>query len=461
MKTRDIAVLFAFSTALSVSALAAVSAEEAKQLGGPILTQFGAEKAGNKEGTIPAYTGDRIPIPASYDPKESRRLPNPFANEKPLYSITAQNMDQYANKLSEGQKKMLKEYPGFRMDIFPTHRTMTYPQYALDNTLKNATNCKAANNGLRMEGCLGGVPFPIPKTGNEVMWNHEVAFTYRAVRMGTKSWLIEPNGTPVMLAEWDNWQEVPFIDESIKTPPDPSRTLYYLIRANTINPVRKVGEIILIHDALDNINPGRRIWQYIPGQRRVKLAPDLAYDTPSVGGGGGSTMDENFVFMGALDRYDFKLVGKKESYLMYNSYDQNDYKKCPENVLFKAHFPNPDCLRWELHRTWVVEATLKPGFRHIYPRRVMYFDEDTPGAGQSDNFDASGSLYRYSVNNVFIGYNSSEGAAWHTSCYAFDLRTGGWNMSSLFNYPGGGLTEVKPQPLVYYSPEAAAGGGVR
>ncbi len=59
---------------------------------------------------------------------------------------------------------------------------------------------------------------------------------------------------------------------------------------------------------------------YLPGQRRVKAAPDVAYDTPNPGTAGATTYDDAFMFNGAMDRYDFKLIGKKEMYVPYNAY---------------------------------------------------------------------------------------------------------------------------------------------
>mgnify|MGYP000908958050 FL=1 len=85
----------------SGAALAVATPEEIKQLG-TTLTPWGAIKAGNADGSIPAYTGGIEP-PASYDAKKPQFRPDPFAAEKPLFSITAANMAKYEDKLSAGQ----------------------------------------------------------------------------------------------------------------------------------------------------------------------------------------------------------------------------------------------------------------------------------------------------------------------------------------------------------------------
>ena len=101
---KSAAVALAITGCLSASA--EVSPDEAKQLS-DTLTPWGAEKAGNKDGSIPAYTGGLTKPPASYDPAKKGMLPDPFADEKPLYSVNAKNMAQYADKLSEGVKAAL------------------------------------------------------------------------------------------------------------------------------------------------------------------------------------------------------------------------------------------------------------------------------------------------------------------------------------------------------------------
>jgi len=155
---------------LAMPAVAAVSDQEAKQLG-TTLTPFGAVKAGNASGTIPPYTGGITKPPASFKPG-SGFWTDPFKDEKPLFRIDSKNMDKYAGSLSEGQKQVLQKFPGYYLDIYPTHRTVSYPDKVLQATMRNATACKSSKDGLAIEqDCRGGLPFPIPKTGREAMWN--------------------------------------------------------------------------------------------------------------------------------------------------------------------------------------------------------------------------------------------------------------------------------------------------
>lgn len=157
-------------------AIAAVTAEEAKQLG-TTLTAFGAEKAASADGAIPEYAGGLTKPPADFVPN-SGKWPDPFKDEKPLLSVNAANMAQYADQLTPGVQALLQRFPDYRLDVYPTHRTMHYPQWVLDNTAKNATSAKLVGKieGDGVEGAFGGIPFPIPKSGYEVMWNAQLPF---------------------------------------------------------------------------------------------------------------------------------------------------------------------------------------------------------------------------------------------------------------------------------------------
>jgi hypothetical protein len=453
----------ALAAAFAGVSIAAVSADEAKQLGGPTLTTFGAEKAGNKEGTIPPYTGEGIKQPAGFgkDPKNPYARPDPLAGEKPLFSITAQNAAQYADKL-DGMAEIFKTYPNYRMDVYKTHRSVVFPKYVLDNTVKNATDCKGQDDDTRLDGCWGGLPFPIPKNGAQAMWNHLATFRGHAWEGYSNSYVVAANGTSSNVGGNRLWQQSPFYDPKA-TSPATGKTVYSQIRIDSDAPSRKAGEKLVIIDPLDSVGVGRRAYQYIPGQRRVKLAPDLAYDTPAPMAGGSATMDDAIAFLGALDRFEFKLVGKKEKFIMYNNFKLNDHANCSDQkILSTKNFPNPDCVRWELHRVWVVEAKLKPGFRHIYSRRMMYWDEDGFSAGVGENYDAANKLYRV-VSVISFPYFVEEGGGFFgEGTLNVDLQTGVWSAMGLYGSPGAGVARSQqPKPESFFSPEVMAGEGVR
>ena len=441
-------------------AIAAVSAEEAKKLG-TTLTEWGAEKAGNKEGTIPAYDAATAQpkAPANWDPKNPRQRHDPFG-EKPLFTITAQNYQQYADKL-DGMVELFKQYPNYKMNVYPTHRTASYPKYVIENTLKNATSCKSTNGDLILEGCYGGVPFPIPTNGSQVMWNHLLTYENAYMSNRTNSWLVNPTGAPIMVGQVPGISSVPYYDPK-DTGPRASNSIYWRYRTTGDEaPARIVGNQLVLLDPLDGVNVGRRAYQYIPGQRRVKLAPDLAYDTPSPFSGGSQNMDDAKGFLGAIDHFDWTLKGKKEKFILYNNFAMDDMSTCPADKLTTPKFPNPECMRWELHRVWVVEGKVKAGFRHVYKKRIHYWDEDTYGAGMSDNYDAADKLYRINVVTSWPFYKGETYGTISGLNYVMDLRTGIYSMQGIGPCPTCGWQPTEAWSAFKFSPEAMAGEGIR
>lgn len=435
---------------------AAVSADEARQLGA-VLMPWGAEKEGNKEGTIPTYTDGQVSPPTGFDPANPRSRPDPFAAEKPLYSVTAANVAAHADKLSDGVKALLQKHPGFRLDVYPTHRTQRYPAHVNERSLKNATACRTTPDGLALEGCYGGVPFPIPKTGNEVMWNHNMRYQSPSYVANYRNVLVDAGGGINMQAEAELWQEYPVFypeNNGVLVAADP----YWLLRNDYTGPARKVGEKLVIIDYMDPIRHRRKVWQYLPGQRRVKLAPELAYDTPIPASGGASVMDEATLFIGALDRFDFKLIGKREMLIPYNNFKLFDEAACPEAKRYLRGHLGPDCMRWELHRVWEVEATLKAGSRHVYAKRKFYFDEDQPEVGTSDNYDAAGKLYR-SVFALYLPFYETTDQGFGDTTITFDFQTGAYVVFA--DHARGYVRPAKRQPARFFSGDALASEGLR
>ena len=454
-RIKSIVGMLAISLAALSSAHAGVSAEEAAQLGGPVLTAIGAERAANKEGTIPEYTGKGVKPPPTWDPKNPGQRPDPYG-EKPLFSITAANAAQYADKL-DGMMEVFKRYPDYRMDVYPSHRDYVVPQYVVDNTKANATECKAENNELTLKGCYGGVPFPLPKNGKQVMWNHLASYNTFNLHGVGESWLMPVSGTPVLVSRGEYYNNYPFFDPAHKGTL-PSDVIYLRFLGREEAPARVAGQQTMIIDPVDQFKLGRRAYVYLTGRRWVKLAADLAYDTPNPYSGGSGTMDDMRVFYGALDRFDFELVGKKEKFINYDNFDTTNIKACPEGKIRSTKgYPHPDCVRWELHRVWVVKATLKPGLHHTYSKRILYWDEDGYVAGQGENYNREGKLIRI-VNNFYYPMYEGDGAYGGTNTF-MDLETGIWVIAGDTNCEGCGWDAPKQLPPSLFDPNAM--GGVR
>ena len=419
----SICVLALFMSAADVTAK--VSAEEAAKLGGE-LTPMGAEKAGNAEGTIPAWEGGMTKPPEGYKP--GMHHPDPFADDKVLFTITAKNYEQYKDKLSPGQIAMLKRYPDtWWMKVYPTRRSASYPQRIYDATIGNAPMAELSQGGNGVINAKESVPFPIPKEGVETIWNHLMRYRGESARMVFAQIAPTAGGsyTNVIIE-----QKVMFpysypgaTIESIN-----NRLLYFLQTVES--PARMAGQLLLVHDTLDQVKEPRKAWTYNPGQRRVRRAPNVAYDNPGTASDGQRTSDQLDMYNGAPDRYDWKLVGKKEMYVPYNCYKLGDPSLKYKDILQPGHI-NPDYVRYELHRVWVTDATVKKGTRHVYGQRTYFIDEDSWQILVVDCYDNRGEIWRiqeaYPINYYEVPLVFVEAEA------TYDLQNGRYIVVNLNN----------------------------
>jgi hypothetical protein len=433
----------------ALAAQAAVTPEEAAKLKST-LTPLGGEKAGNKDGSIPAWEGGYTKVPAGW--KQGDLRPDPFAGEKPTLQITGKNADQYADKLSDGVKALLKKYPSFRLDVYPTHRTAAAPNWVYENTFKNATRAKTKDDGLSIEGAFGGVPFPIPKDAYEVMWNHLLAWKGQSAEYGARIHVVQADGKSVLATQFKQDRQWPYYQEKNA---DKFNGEYQLFRQLQTAPPFKAGESLLVRESLD-VSKARQAWQYLLGQRRVRRAPTIGFDTPNSVESGLGYFDEVFVFNGSLEMYQWTLIGKKEMYVPYN---ENRLYAFKEADLITGGHVNPDGLRWELHRVWVVEATLAPGKRHVVPKRRFYIDEDSWNALLGDGWDAQGQLWRTQVG---IPFAAADGPGVFLLSFAnYNLMTGAWTLSTIWNEAEPKYKLVEPKPDSHFTPDALAGQGLR
>lgn len=449
-KIQAVALTCIGALAMASSAWSAVTAEEAGQLKST-LTPLGGEKAGNKDGTIPAWTGGYT-TPIAGD-KAGGRRGDPFKDEKPLYSISAKNADQHADKLTDGTKAMLKKFADYRIDVYPTHRTAAAPQWVYDNTLKNATRAKL--NGDVPEGAYGGIPFPVPKTGAEVMWNHILRWRGTSWQFQVNQYQLTADGRAVLTTDGVGDQQMPYYFQDGSPEQFAKSNDYWLIRLINQGPPIRAGEAITGHS---NIEAGKsQAWVYLTGQRRVRKLPNPCCDTPTAATAGTMSFDEVEVWAGRIDRFDWKLAGKKEMLIPYNG-NRLLQPKTDAEVLGK-NFLNPDAVRWELHRVWVVDATLRANERHQAPKARYYCDEDTWNCVLGDRWDANGQLWRTLWAQTFVAPDlpgTVIGAFGYT-----DLLSGAGFVGNLYNakaaqYP------LKPRyPDSVFTPEAMAGEGVR
>jgi hypothetical protein len=449
---------FAAAMLMTVApAWAAVSQQDAARLGND-LTPVGAEKAGNGDGTIPAWDGGITSAANAGAPnfKPGGHHPDPYANDKPLFTITPENVQQHAAKLTEGHKKLLQTYKGtYRMNVYPTHRSAAFPQRIYDATKRIATSAKLAPGGNGVIDATEGFPFPIPKEGVEVFWNH--ILRYRADTAARRF-----GQAPVTAG--GSYTMVEFKDEFMFRYAQPGVTydqldniIAYFIQ-ETVAPARLAGEILLVHETLDQSKENRRAWIYNPGQRRVRRAPNVAFDNPGTNADNLRTSDQYDMYTGSPERYEWKLVGKKEMYVPYNSYRLHSNQVKYSDILKKNHI-NQDLARYELHRVWVVDSTLKPGINHLYARRTLYVDEDSWQILAVDCYDRRGQLYRVQEGHAINYYDVP--TYWTTLELVMDLSNGRYLALGLDNQEPRTIDFTIKRTSADYQPQVLQRRGVR
>ncbi|MBT8338479.1 MAG: DUF1329 domain-containing protein [Desulfatitalea sp.] len=446
-----ISVLLSVNTAV----FAGVSEEEAGKLK-TILTPSGAEKAGNKEGTIPAWTGGI----EKTEPRTTGEIPGVYTEDKVLFKITAANMDQYADKLNEGMKTLLKRNPDtFYLNVYPTRRSWAAPEWVYENTYKNAMSttlapCKVGTCPVEF---FAGYPFPIPKTGEQVMFNHLYRWQVVGYDCNMETVAITTNGKAVTKGVAHNILQFPLYDTKNFTREKyiASDQVLRKLLVEFINPPIKVGEKLIARTHIDDGKSAQ--WLYMTGQRRMRRLPVACCDVPNPSSAGAMNFDETEGFFGRISLFDWKIIGKQEMYVPYNT-NALWRVKTRDEAIHARHY-NPELLRFELHRVWVVEATLKEGERHVQPRHRYYIDEDSWMILYGDRYDARDQLAKtiHTCPTLFPELPTLLSLA----PSAFDLIRNVW---VTFSYAGFGDKTMKfidPKPDYIYQPTGSAGEGIR
>ena len=422
MKTMTRVLASAVAVALlgaAAPALAGLSAAEIARLGAD-LTPIGAEKAGNKDGTIPAWTGGLCAPPAGWTAAQG--YTDPFASDKVLFTITKANAAQYKDKLAPGVLAMLNKYDNFKMNVYPTHRTACYPQEVYDNVKAQAGKVELQGFGIANRG-PSTVPFPIPKSGMEAIWNHTMRYLGGGISRDYNSFPVRANGDFYKIGV----HEYRIFNQNMD-PPQDNLLLGFL--SFFTSPATLEGTVFLVHEPVDQVKQSRSAWIYNAGQRRVRRAPDLAYDNVNDGTEGLRTTDQFDAYNGAPDRFDWKIIGKREMYVPYNSYKLGS-KSLKYKDMIQKNPANADLLRYELHRVWEIEATLKAGSKHVYGKRVFFLDEDSWSVLYEDAYDTRKQLWRVSMFPMIQFYDAK--VPWYRANIWHDLNNGGYLFSNVDN----------------------------
>ena len=450
MNKRAIAIALLTGSLITAPVLGKVSPEEAAKLGTE-LTPVGADPSGNADGSIPAYTGSMKGLPDGLEyGGPGTPYPDPYAGDPVLFSVNANNMGEHAEFLSPGLKAMLEAYPEtFRIDVYPTHRDGAYYDKYVERLKFNAVNAELQNGDDGIRGFTGSVAFPIPKNGAEVMWNtrtsgpnYTLGGVYSDIAVfsnGTRSERRSTLTSEYPYANPDN--PVGMLEDELGVWAANVLTEVHL-------PVRDKGTITSVFEPYDYITNAREAWRYLPGSRRVRRAPTIGYDTPD-GPGGLITVDDTLGFNGAMDRFEWTLLGKQELYVPFHNYAFDEQGLSYDTLLTPFH-ANPDYVRYEKRRMWVVEANLREGKRHIYGKRRFYVDEDSWNITMTENYDGRDELWKVVLINNIYEYNVQ---GYVNRAMAFhELRAGAYIIIRLVNDSEPLDYTIAPKGEAWYGP---------
>lgn len=431
-------------TALDVAkvpeARAGLSNEALRGIGGPAgqaladgLTPVGATAAGSADGRIPPWTGGLTPDKAPAGATLNAKPTDPYPDDKPLFVVDPSNYKQYAEQLSLGHQELLRRHKGYKLPVFPSRRTAAYPQAIYDASVANQKTAKLVDPDV-LEGAKLGFPFRIPKTGNEVLWNHRVHYRGESLTFPVSSAaMVNPDTFVIGKGQ----VELYFVYANQRAPGEIKANailLYYLGRI--IEPPRLAGTTVLAHETTD-LKRGRDVWVAIPGSQKLfRIPSNIGYDNPYPGTEGMLYIDQINMYNGGFDRYTWKLLGRRPMLVPYNSYRTNDPKLKYKDLLRARHY-NPEHTRYELHRVWVVEAATRPGQSHNFSKRVFYVDEDSWVILMVECFDKSGKFWRFQEGHGLSFYNVPMTSTAPEMIYDFKSD----------RYYAGVLTNEEPAPV--------------
>ncbi len=422
-------------------------ASDASQLG-TTLTPLGAEMAGSKDGRIPAWKNE----PQASEGWAWGKLRKDFwkyKNDKSQYTINAANMAQHADLLTPGQMALLKQNPGFQMDVYPTRRSCGVPDFVAENTRKNAGTAKLGADGWSLKSAVvPGTPFPLPASGAQAMMNMKMryrgigvefqnGFTMVSPRRGSEDWI---------MAGFEQNYYFPAGKKGSNNLSETGNVEYYTYFTYK-SPAALAGQALAANVYLDN--PSSETFYYFPGQRRVRRLPAYAYDAPLIGYENQYPADISFVFYGNPDRFDWKIVGKKEVYVPYNGFAMQRFTTKLEDAMGPTSV-KAGMRRYELHRVWEVEGTVKAGVRHATPKKTLYLDEDTWLVAVGDDYDAQGKIWKAKENYITpqweIGACASAASVYNdliSTRYVLDETVIGTGKDLKFHAPGSADPRLK------------------
>jgi tetratricopeptide (TPR) repeat protein len=390
------------------------------------VTPIGADASANADGSIPAWAGglQRAQWPAGFH--SGQRLADPYPADRPLFVITQANLAQYRNRLSAGHLALFAKYPDYRMPVYVSRRSVAYPKAIYEASQANIGKARLTGSD-ELTGARLGVPFPKPQSGVEIMWNHRTRYRGNSLITQSTQAIVRPGGSePQYLKQTER---VLFRYGNSEDPIDLARDnilLYYLTWFGKTR--SDIDFVALVHETANSVKQPRNMWVIPPGVPKMFRVPPIGYDQPFPGSDGIMFLDMLDMYNGAFDRYVWKLAGKRELYIPYNSYRLSDGRDTYATLLTPKFF-NPADTRYELHRVWVIEATERGGTRHSFGKRTFYVDEDSWNVVLVENEDHGGQLWRFQEGHLLPAYDAQSANC--APVITYDLKDGRYFVNRL------------------------------
>ena len=390
------------------------------------LTPLGSERAGNADGTIPAWTGGLTSPPEGIGYEKGKHLPDPFASDEKLFTVNGQNVAQYDAFVTRGQRAMMERHSSYFLDVYPTRRSCALPEHVYKAARRNAAVGKLVADGNGVAKAIMASPFPIPNNALEIVWNHTLRY---------RGFKLQREFTAIPVNQQGDFYQITVHDDAILRWSDPQYTsaeeldnisILYLLQTKA--PARSAGFVVLVQESLNMAVEARKAWTYSPGTRRVRRAPTIAYDNPGTNSDGITTSDSFGGFNGAPDRFNWTVRGRSEKFIAYNNYRR---VLAPYDELVAEKHVNQSLMRYERHRVWEIVGDLKDNFRHVYAKRVFYIDEDTQGIAATEIYDGRQQLWRVQELGGGVQYELPLCGGGGDTVY--DLQVGRYLMVGLIN----------------------------
>ncbi len=390
------------------------------------LTPLGSERAGNADGTIPAWTGGLTSPPEGIGYEKGKHLPDPFASDEKLFTVNGENVDQYDAFVTRGQRAMMERHSSYFLDVYPTRRSCALPEHVYKAARRNAAVGKLVADGNGVAKAIMASPFPIPNNALEIVWNHTLRY---------RGFKLQREFTAIPVNQQGDFYQITVHDDAILRWSDPQYTsaeeldnisILYLLQTKA--PARSAGFVVLVQESLNMAVEARKAWTYSPGTRRVRRAPTIAYDNPGTNSDGITTSDSFGGFNGAPDRFNWTVRGRSEKFIAYNNFRR---VLAPYDELVAEKHVNQSLMRYERHRVWEIVGDLKDNYRHVYAKRVFYIDEDTQGIAATEIYDGRQQLWRVQELGGGVQYELPLCGGGGDTVY--DLQVGRYLMVGLIN----------------------------